>query len=238
MPLFSRGKAISDYLIYLLDKTAHYAYIVMYKDVFFMMYTVNKIERAVNGINDEIWSRAETAPVMTANWDIPECKNLPNTVARLLYSDVGLHIKMTSDERPLRATVTAQNGAVCEDSCMEFFISPNKDDKRYINFEINPMGTMYLSLRYDRFNYEYLPQTASDFGIVCQITPTEWSVAYTVPFSFIDEIFGKHSDVMCGNFYKCGEKTEHSHYATYFPVASEKPDFHLPQTFGEFQLKK
>ena len=201
------------------------------------MYKVNKIDRPITGIHDEMWDRAEVADVMTVNWIKPGYDYLPTTTARMVYSDVGLHVKMTTDERPLRAYTSQQNGNVYEDSCMEFFISPQASDPRYINFEINPIGTMYISLRYDRYNFEFLHENSEFFGIVSEITPTSWTLCYTVPFSFLDGIFGGHSQTMRGNFYKCGDETGHPHLASYFPVKTEKSDFHVPSTFGEFVLE-
>lgn len=199
------------------------------------MYKINKADHIVNDIHDPVWSSAQVAEIMTVNWDQP--KYLPKTTAYLLYSDLGLHIKMVTDERPLRATETEQNGRICEDSCMEFFIRPNENDPRYINFEINPIGTMYLSVRYDRYDFEYLPETADFFGIVSEITPDTWTLMYTIPFDYIDSIFGTHTNRMLGNFYKCGEKTTHPHLLTYYPVKHPNPDFHIPSTFGDFILE-
>ncbi|MBR1970023.1 MAG: hypothetical protein IKA17_06675 [Clostridia bacterium] len=58
-----------------------------------------------------------------------------------------------------------------------------------------------------------------------------------IPFEFIDEIFGGHTKKMYGNLYKCGEDTEKEHYVTYYPIVSEKLDFHRPEFFGEFVLE-
>lgn len=201
------------------------------------MYKIQKSDHIINSIHDPIWKEAERADIMTINWDIEGYTYLPKTVAYVMYSEKGLHVKMTTDEKPLRATETTHNGRICEDSCMEFFIRPNENDPRYINFEINPIGTMYVSIRYDRYDFEYLSESAEYFNLVSEITSDSWALMYTIPFDYIDRLYGAHTKNMLGNFYKCGGRTEHPHYASYFPVKLEEPDFHIPSTFGEFVLK-
>ena len=36
-----------------------------------------------------------------------------------------------------------------------------------------------------------------------------------------------------GNFYKCGDGLKVPHYVTWAPIATEKPDYHRPEFFGE-----
>ena len=58
---------------------------------------------------------------------------------------------------------------------------------------------------------------------------------FTIPFEFTDRVFKGHTDTMYGNLYKCGG--ENQHYVSYYPVQTEKPDFHRPEFFGEFVLE-
>ncbi len=201
------------------------------------MYKITKSNHIITDMHDPVWDKAQTAEVICENWKIEGCYKPPYTTAKLMYSELGLHVKMTTNEKNLRAVEAKQNGPICEDSCMEFFIRPNENDPRYINFEINPTAVPYISVRYDRYKYEFLPDKAEAFGIVSEVTPTLWTLFYTIPFEVIDRIFGSHTNKMYGNFYKCGDKTERMHYASYYPIHDERADFHLPETFGEFELE-
>ena len=59
---------------------------------------------------------------------------------------------------------------------------------------------------------------------------------------FIGKTFGKtqfsRGEVIKGNFYKCGDKTEIPHFGMWSPIDSEKPNFHQPQFFGEMEIEK
>jgi Carbohydrate-binding family 9 len=40
--------------------------------------------------------------------------------------------------------------------------------------------------------------------------------------------------LMRANLYKCGDRLTKPHYATWNPVVSQKPDYHRPESFGEW----
>ncbi len=197
------------------------------------MYIVKKINLPLNDINSPIWEDANVVEINVANWDDFPCG--PSTQARLLYSNEGLHIKLTTDEKPLLARCNNQNDMVCEDSCMEFFFRPNSADPHYINFEFNPFGTMYMSISLKRGESRFLCEDKAYFDVRSIITGGEWSVMFTVPFEFLDREFDGHTDEFYGNIYKCGGYTEH--YLSLYPIKSEIPDFHRPECFGKFVLK-
>ena len=200
------------------------------------MYTIKKSNSKITDINDKSWDMAEIAEVNCINWK--EFSWKPNTYARVLYSDYGLHIKLVTDEQNLFVSRREQNSDVSKDSCMEFFIRPCMSDERYLNFEINPFGTMYLGVRYNRDNKELIALPREYFDVQSVVSDKEWVVAFNIPFEFIDKIFGVHDDKMLGNIYKCGEDTEIEHYVTYYPISSAEPDFHRPECFREFVLEK
>jgi len=68
------------------------------------------------------------------------------------------------------------------------------------------------------------------------ITPEKWILQYEVPFSLIEKYFGSVGSCLHANFYKCGDKTVHPHYACWNPVGGEKPNFHQPESFGKLIL--
>lgn len=200
------------------------------------MYTIKKADHIITCKCDPAWDTAEVAEINNFNWakDMTE----PHTYAKLLWSEAGIHVRMTTDETPLLARVTKQNGDVYADSCMEFFIQPNINDERYLNFEFNAFGTNYLSIRRDRHNYDFCKWGKQDLNVKSKVNEGEWVLMFTVPFKVIDEIFGSHTDTMRGNLYKCCEDKAPAHWASYYPIDTPEPDFHCPQFFGEFVLEK
>ena len=64
--------------------------------------------------------------------------------------------------------------------------------------------------------------------------PTTWFVGIFIPFKLFERFTGATGEPAGqkwqGNFYKCGDKTSHPHWASWSPVY--KHNFHLPQYFG------
>lgn len=199
------------------------------------MYCIKKSADRIADICDPIWETAERAVIDTINWG--DYASMPRTEARLLYSDYALHVRMETDEKPLLARHTAQNSTVCCDSCMELFIRPNENDKRYINMEFNPFGTMYLGVREGREGVVHPDKTRDYFDVKSHVDDEKWVLQFSVPFEFIDEIFGTHTRKMYANLYKCGDETECEHYVSYAPIESAAPDFHRPESFVPFVLE-
>lgn len=199
------------------------------------MYIIKKTQNNIKCINDKAWEDANIAKLDKINW--PEFSWAPNTTAKLLYNDFGIYIQLETDEKPLLARFCNQNDPVCRDSCMEFFIRPNENDPRYFNFEFNPFGTMYFGLRTSRLDPSHLDKDKEYFNVKSYVDDKKWVLQFCMPFEFIDEIFGGHTKTMYGNLYKCGNDTEKPHYATYYPIATEKPDYHRPEFFDKFILE-
>lgn len=200
------------------------------------MYIIKKCDHVITCKCDSAWDGANVANINNFNWD--KTQTSPHTTAKLLWSEAGIHVRMVTDETPLLARVTEQNGDVYADSCMEFFVQPNINDERYLNFEFNAFGTNYFSVRRSRDDYEFTRWGKKDFNVKTKVSEGEWVLMFTVPFAVIDEIFGSHTDIMRGNLYKCVEGKEPMHWASYYPIATPAPDFHCSQFFGEFKLEK
>lgn len=199
-----------------------------------MIYQVKNADKKITSVLDKTWEKAEIAHINKVNWN--NYPYIPNTTAKILHSYYGIHVLMQTDEHPLLARYTSQNSTVYRDSCMEMFISPNFEDKRYLNFEFNPFGTMYLAIRTSRYNCEYPKKSKEYFEGQSLVDEEKWLLQFTIPFKFIDEIFGKHTSYMRANMFKCSEDGAIRHYASLFPINTPEPDFHRPEFFGEFIL--
>lgn len=196
-------------------------------------YFVKKTDINNVPINSKEWEKAEIANIDNI---APGSEEIPNTTARMLFSNGGITLKMETDEKPLLAEIKERDGAVCTDSCMEFFIRPETDEK-YLNFEINPIKTLHLGLGKDRYGRTHMPEIYDEFDIDCSFEDDKWQMKIYIPFEVIDKIYGSHTNVFYGNIYKCGENTEKEHYATWNVVEVEKADFHRPEYFGKIVLE-
>lgn len=175
-------------------------------------------------------------------WGRPEI--CPDSFAEINLCDDGILIHLSTDEQNIRATVTEDNGPVCQDSCLEFFFSPCPEiSNAYFNFEINPLGTLYVGFSADGTRKSSKAIDFSEFKNIFNINvkkdDSHWEVSYKVPYKLIKKYFPDfHSFdkkyIKC-NFYKCGDKTLYPHYATWNYIDSnvvKSPDFHVVEYFG------
>ncbi len=194
-------------------------------------YVVKKVN---SNPTEEDWENANVAELSCAPW---KDAVFPYTMqARLLHSDDKLFVNLITNEKHLRAVHNNRNDQVCEDSCMEFFIAPDENDERYMNFEINPLGTLLLYVCNERITM--VPDTTDEsiFDIKSFITKDSWQLTYQIPYSIFLKHFKNISNEMKGNFYKCGEKTDVSHFGCWNPVDVEY-DFHIKRCFGKIVLE-
>lgn len=189
----------------------------------------------VSFVTDEIWNNVEPIEINYSPWEKYQC--IYNTVAKIVYTEESIYVTLKTTETQLKAKHNKKNSAVCNDSCMEFFLSPAENDTRYFNFEINPLGVMLLYLCNGRGKYTKIEVDHKLFQIKSIITYDGWQLFYQIPFSFIRKYFPDITGNMRGNFYKCGDKTIHRHYGCWNPIETKRPEFHCPQYFGQLILE-
>ena len=161
--------------------------------------------------------------------------------ARLCRDDEALWVRMEAEESPVRAELTGKLDPVCTDSCLEFFFAPLAEDKRYFNFEWNPLGTLCLGFGAERPTR--VRQVVKDAEALFHPRPfrTEggWGITFRIPLSFLRMYFPDcdfRGEAAC-NFYKCGDATPVPHYLAWSPLTSDSPDFHRRQDFGRVRFE-
>jgi len=187
----------------------------------------------------------EWLQIDTINWEGFNYK--PEVRVALAYSDSEIFLKYNINENYFKAEKTETNQMVCEDSCVEFFLSP-EEDGIYYNLEFNGIGTCLMGSGTGRHN-----NNRTDPKIVSGIRretsfgkePSaeregqfEWTITLAVPFSvfFHHEIKELKGKTIRANFYKCGDMLSVPHYLTWNPVGTEKPDYHQPVYFGKLKF--
>jgi len=183
------------------------------------------------------YSALEEAHLNEFPWDDNGCR--PDTRARMGWNSDGLHVLMYANEPEIRAVETRTGGNVFLDSCMELFLMPKEGSNLYFNCEVSPLPTVHLGIgtgRHGRTVYSELPEGMN--VISSEHKGGWWAVSYTLPASFLKEVFGAvlaSGQTMRGNFYKCADRTPTPHYGMfkgYFDVPA--PDYHHPERFCEF----
>ena len=150
-----------------------------------------------------------------------------------------LYVRLAAKEKEIRAEYISPPAPVHEDSCLEFFFMPEREE-RYLNFEINPNGCLHLAFgrnRQERIN-ALPPDPAETFRIRTGRTEDGWEVSYRIPLDFLRSFYPgfECAGILRANVYKCGDRTPHPHYLAWNPVASPVPDFHRPECFGEMRF--
>ncbi len=159
----------------------------------------------------------------------------------------GIHALLWSFEEDILCNCTKRDDPVYTDSCLEFFLMPIEGDDRYINFEVNKNG-VYLSqigtCRADRIFIKSLTDIEPVIETI-EITEdgkTAWGYEIIIPEKLISALYGvdyriRECTMKC-NFYKCAELNKNPHFGTFFPVKTEKPDFHRPEFFGSILFER
>ncbi len=161
-----------------------------------------------------------------------------NNEARLLYTDEALYVNLKTDEKPLIAHQFSRNSTVFQDSCMEFYFSPDIDDPHFMNFEMNPICAAYISYAASRSDVKFLRETYDIFDIQSEINNNEWNIYYKIPVDFLLNYFEKISDEFRGNFTKCADSSPHPHYNCWNIIETPDPDFLCPEYFGMLKFEK
>ncbi len=183
--------------------------------------------------------------IETINWSSHLYK--PDVEFVMAYGQKEIYLKFYVREEYTKAEKYETNQMVCEDSCVELFISPS-DDGIYYNLEFNPIGIALMGCGTGRHDSKRV-----DAAVVNNIRHLAsmgdkpfseisgdniWTLTVAIPFETffrhnIESVKGKS---FRANLYKCGDKLTTPHYVTWNPVGSEKPDFHRPEYFGEIKF--
>lgn len=175
--------------------------------------------------------------------------NLPKAFAKLTYlEEIGFEAEMWCYETAMRAVNREPDSPVYEDSCLECFLNfyPERTDK-YLNFEVNANGAMLCQIgegKTDRRFIRELGLTQPKVSVEQGDDPLGhyWKAVYRIPKDLIQQIYGiwgfEDGHKLRGNFYKCGDLTDHVHYGCWSLIKAPKPNYHLPEFFGELVLRK
>ncbi len=186
------------------------------------------------------FSRAEKAMISTYKWTEGYA---PEAYAQLMYVEGrGFALRMTAMEANPKATYTKFDEPVYKDSCLEFFVSFNNANEKYMNFEMNANGAFLAAVRTDRQNKKSIKMLAPLPKVKATRDENSWTVEVFFSNDFIGKTFGKFSfargESFKGNFYKCGDETEIPHFGMWNPIDLENADFHRPEFFGTLTIEE
>lgn len=198
--------------------------------------------------SEDIWQSISKIEIDCFPWDTNGY--MPKSEVQMFYTDKYFKLRFSTQERDVRATYLNLQDPVYQDSCMEFFMMPDtQGEGKYLNFEFNAFGTLLLGMGNNRHNRVSVNVDPAIFEIKTSLNSdnidrydgSNWTIEFKIPFDFLDKYFKKidfiSGHTMKANFYKCGDNTDYPHYGCWNQIENEKPDFHLPQYFGELILE-
>lgn len=193
------------------------------------------------GVSKELDNLGKGHPINVVNWDGYSYR--PDVRFNIAHNGKVIFLKYYVTENYVKAEKGNSNDMVCEDSCVEFFVSPDSDGI-YYNFEFNPIGTCLLGKGTGRADSKVVDpayiskiRRLSTMGNVPFKEKTgeyTWELTLAIP---VEAFAGKEITTLSGktfraNFYKCGDNLTKPHYLTWNPVGTENPDYHRPEYFG------
>ena len=218
------------------------------------LYKVVKLDRPMKidaNWDKEQWENVIPVKIEKHMGDLPKFE--PQVEAKMMYDQKNVYGIFRVKDRFVQSTVQEYNGSVSENSCVEFFFSPDSTyPLKYFNLEINAGGTPliyyitkpwndYKKLDNDDINKIEIAHSLPK-KVDPEITePVTWIIEFRVPLDMLK----KYSAITTpgpgvtwkGNFYKTGSKTSNPNYMTWSFVDNPTPNFHLPQYFGTLKFQ-
>lgn len=180
-----------------------------------------------------------TAPA-EINYLLWGTKSVPRTLVYLGFvPNDGFYLHMVCEEKDPRRVHTRHKSPVYQDSAIEAFLqfTPKKGYSNvYLNLEVNANGALLAGYGPSRTYRSYF--TDADykaFDCRASIEEDKWSVSLKLPVSILERVYGslclEKGDTFNCNFYKISETADIEHYASYSPILTSTPSFHMPEYF-------
>ena len=183
--------------------------------------------------------------IASVNWP-EQFAYQPVAVFDAARSEKHLFISYFVRSLDLKAEFGQSNDPVWQDSCVEFFVR-STDSQSYHNFEFNCIGTCLASRKDTPEERVFL--TPDEIAKIIRHTSVKgpafpekqgifsWNLIVGIPFTLFGADPENLPKILRVNFFKCGDTTSHPHYLSWSPISWPKPNFHLPEFFGELILK-
>lgn len=192
------------------------------------------------------FTHKEAHKIAHTNWSNFPYK--PDVSFKIGHSGTEIYLQFQVKEKYIRAKYKHDNDPVWTDSCVEFFFSPVPDGT-YYNIEFNCIGTTLIG-----FGKGKQDRRRADIEVTSKIERNSslgndtiessegdfsWTLTLVIPVAAFHkhEITNLSGLAAKGNFYKCGDEVKEAHYLSWKPISFERPNFHLPDFFGELAFE-
>jgi hypothetical protein len=201
--------------------------------------------------DNPVWKKVQAADIVNYMGKIPEFK--PEAQVKMMYDKENIYLIFKVKDKNVRCITNKINGPVWQDSAVEFFFAPDSAKPLlYFNLETNCGGTPLM--HYNTVPRKESKKLSDDDIKLIEIAhslpeiidpeisePVTWTLEYKIPLSLLEKYAavtrpGK-GVLWRANFYKIGENSTNPHYITWSKIENQKPNFHLPQFFGNLKFE-
>ena len=186
------------------------------------------------------WSVAESLTDFTFPW---EKRTAPHTEFRALWDETHLHFRFdcTDDDLVLPDGPTAKDRVLGSDR-VEIFLAPDLTLKPYYCLELSPRGDVlaYEANFYREMNWDW---QCEGLELIAHIEGNHYSVTSSLPLDTLRTLKvlkPGSSECLAGvyraEFHHRLDGTIHSGWMPWVNPQTERPDFHVPASFGMLSL--
>ncbi|HXG83964.1 MAG TPA: carbohydrate-binding family 9-like protein [Pyrinomonadaceae bacterium] len=206
---------------------------------------ITRVEKdfSVDDFENQSWRKANEIEI-NKYWSGEIAPNGRHFKARLLWSDAAFYVRFRANQAEPLIVSDAPNlksktkGLWDRDVC-EIFVAPDSDEpQKYFEFEIAPNGE-WIDLKIHQTRNGRESAFDYDSGMKSAARIEEYKVSIAVKIEW--KAFGKTpktGDVWRGNLFRCVGFGETRGYLAWQPTKTDKPNFHVPEAFGEFEFSK
>lgn len=209
---------------------------------------VPKIIPATNSAEElqEIFATLTANGITNCNWP-EEYPYIPEASFKIFHDGTNIYLQFEVTEKDIHSKITEDFGEVWTDPCVEMFIAPDSDT--YYNFECTCIGKMLVACHATGKETERMPlDTLATIKRIPKLGidnfdlregENSWSIIEIIPATtlFNHKIESWDGKTMRANFYKCGDNLPTPHFLSWNKIDYPRPNFHLPEYFGEIQFE-
>lgn len=187
------------------------------------------------------WKTVKARPVrLRSDWSGAAVVKGSAFDAQLVWTNSALFVRFDCEQSltPIVSTdpvLDTKTIGLWERDVCEIFIAPDRNEpRRYFEFEVAPTGE-WLDLAIDLTSGERMTDWDYHSGMKAAGGIEEGRVLMAMKIPW--KAFGRKpqaGDVWLGNIFRCVGEGETRGYLAWRPTMTERPNFHVPEAFGEF----
>ncbi len=184
------------------------------------------------------WAAADILTRFAFPW---ENREAPKTEFRALWDETHLHFRFDcqDDDLVLPDGPTAKDRVIDSDR-VEIFFAPDLGLKPYFCLEMSPRGDVmaYEARFYREINWDW---RCEGLQLAAQIDQNHYTVSGSIPLDILRQLKvlrsrEMHAGIYRAEFHHKPDGTVHSGWMPWVNPNTEKPDFHVPASFGVLEL--